>query len=125
MIILGDINGQLPPNIDNHTDNWAFGGAPKNTDNVIDILRLNDLFAINTKFEPPKHSSNATYISTTKKGSTDTSETSSFVGRKVQTVDKGKLFEGTVQEERITSSEVLTHIILSRMLQASEKFLQD
>ena len=71
IIILGDLNEQLPPNIDNHTGKWAFGSASKNADDIIDIMRLHDLYAINTKFQPAKHTSNATYISINKKGAND------------------------------------------------------
>ena len=62
VVILGDINEQLPANVQNHTDKFAYGTASKNSDDILNILRLHDLFVVrrSTKFQPAKHAINAT-----------------------------------------------------------------
>ena len=95
IIVLGDINEQLPANIDNHTGNWAYGDASQNADNIIDILRLYDLFAINTKFKPASTSSNATYIAVTKKGNKDTKDVD-LCGRQTRKIIRGEEIKGKI-----------------------------
>ena len=53
VIILGDINDQLPPpDIQNHTIKFVDGPASKNAEDILNILCLHNLFAVSTKFKP-------------------------------------------------------------------------
>ena len=63
IVVLGDMNEQLPANIKGHTGKWAFGKATKNSEVILDLMRMYDLFAVNTAFQPKKGQSNSTYIS--------------------------------------------------------------
>ena len=63
IIVLGDLNEQLCANIKNRTDHWTGGAASKNADKILDIMRMYDLYAINTHFEPKKGESVHTYLS--------------------------------------------------------------
>ena len=104
IIVLGDFNEQLPANIENHTGNWAFGKPSQNADAVIDIMRLFDLYAINTKFEPPTNSSNATFIAVKKKEDKNTKDVD-LHGRKTRTILNGELCKGTVFAQRQVKEE--------------------
>ena len=95
VVILGDFNEQLPPNVDNHTGKFAYGSASKNADDILNILRLHDLFAVSTKFQPSKNATNATHIATTRKERNDDNP-DTFLGRHVSARYKGNQLRGTV-----------------------------
>lgn len=58
IVILGDLNVQLPPNVNGITGKWAYGKADENVNAVIEVMRMFNLRAINTDFQPKGNKSN-------------------------------------------------------------------
>ena len=65
IVLLTDLNEQLPANDENVTGKWTHDKASPNAEMMMDMIRQFDLFSINTAFQPKRNSSNATFIKTT------------------------------------------------------------
>ena len=50
IMVLTDLNEQLPANVKNVTGKWAHGEASQNAEKMLEVLRMFDLFAVNTAF---------------------------------------------------------------------------
>ena len=83
LVILGDCNEQLPANVSGITGNWVFGETSRNADTLLDMMRMFELFAANTKFRSKKNASTVTYLTSATKGSNIISD--QYVGREVTT----------------------------------------
>ena len=59
-VLLGDFNEQLPANVPNRTGKWAFGNKSENSEDLLEVMQMFDLFAANTKFQPKQKVSTAT-----------------------------------------------------------------
>jgi hypothetical protein len=62
IVLLGDLNEQLGPNIKNRTGRWAGGQSSKNAQKILDLMSMYDLYSVGTLFEQPKGESSHTYI---------------------------------------------------------------
>ena len=62
IVVLGDLNEQLGSNVHRCTGKWTAGKKSQNAETIICLMRLCDLFAINTIFQPKKHKSVDTYL---------------------------------------------------------------
>ena len=52
-VILGDLNVQLPPNVHGISGNWAYGNKEDDNANaVMEVMRMFNLRAVNTDFQP-------------------------------------------------------------------------
>ena len=70
--VLGDLNEQLESMAQGGvTGRWTGGPASANSGKIADLLRLNNLIAANTTFQPKKHHSVCTYLQTTAQGNED------------------------------------------------------
>ena len=54
VVLMGDFNEQLPKNIDKLTGKWAHGPESANTEITMNIMRVFDLTAASTFFQPKK-----------------------------------------------------------------------
>ena len=101
IVLATDLNEQLPSNVPKVTGKWAHGEASQNADKMIDLLRMFDMFAVNTAFQPKRNASNATFMRTLEKAEDDDNSLdateSHLVGRKVSTKYQGTWVEGTVK----------------------------
>ena len=94
VVLLGDFNEQLSGNTEMLTGKWAFGNKSANADEILNIMRLFNLFAVSTKFQPKKNSSSATYAFC-EQGSF-MPKAHQFTGSKVRAFYKGKMVGGVV-----------------------------
>ena len=94
IVVLGDLNEQLPSNIESLTGKWAYDTKSANADEILHIMRMFDLFAVSTKFQPKKNSSSATYVFC-EEGSF-MPKVHQFQGSKVRALYKGNMVDGTV-----------------------------
>ena len=62
IILLGDVNEQLGPNIKNRTGKWAADKSSANADKILDLMAMHDLFSVGTKFEPKRGETTHTYV---------------------------------------------------------------
>ena len=60
VLLVGDFNEQLPKNLENLTGKWAYGTKSANADVITDIMRMFNLAAASTMFQPKQKSSTAT-----------------------------------------------------------------
>ena len=102
VVLLGDFNEQLPGNVEMLTGKWAFGNKSANADEILNIMRLFNLFAVSTKFQPKKNSSSATYAFC-EQGSF-MPKAHQFTGSKVRAFYKGKMVGGVVGDIHGTRS---------------------
>ncbi len=84
-----DLNEQLPPNVKNVTGKWAHGEASQNAGKMIEVLRMFDLFAVNTAFQRKKSASCATFIKTAATISGKHDDLGLLYGRRVLTKYQG------------------------------------
>ena len=82
IVLLGDFNEQLQSKVENCTGKWGHGPASRNAGDVIDMMRLYDLCAINTYFQP-RRNNNATFVAASK------SSHYQYVGRQVSAKYRG------------------------------------
>ena len=62
IVLMGDLNEQLPANVANRTGKWVGGKPSKNASKILDLMHLYDLYAVNTHFEPKRGESVHTYM---------------------------------------------------------------
>ena len=105
--MLGDFNEQLPSNVEGATGAWTGGTASANANRMLDLLRMNNLTAINTLFPPKKRQSVCTFLQTKQRGSSmDTAnDLGRYVGREVKVKYKKAWIEGIVQDVDASSDE--------------------
>ena len=96
--LLGDFNEQLQSDIQGVTGHWTGGKGSANADKIIEILRLNNLIAVNTLFQPSN--SVHTYMQTKRKGTDTDNDEGEYVGRTVRAKYKGKGVNGIVEAVR-------------------------
>ena len=96
IIMMGDLNEQLPGNINNHTGKWVGGKPSKNAEKILELKRMYDLYAANTHFEPKQGQTVHTYL---KPKCTDENKRDDFglyVGERVKCKYKGNEIGGEV-----------------------------
>ena len=93
MCLLGDFNEQLEANVQGVTGAFTGGPPTKNSDNLIALLRMYNLAAINTMFQQKKHASVHTFLQTKRTDGRD-----KYIGREAKVRYKGKWVTGTVVE---------------------------
>ena len=62
IVLLGDFNEQLGANIKERTGRWTGGKPSRNADKILDLMRMYDLYAVNTHFEPKKNETVNSYL---------------------------------------------------------------
>ena len=93
--LLGDFNEQLKANLEGITGKWTGGPPSKNAERIHDLLRLNNLVAVNTMFHPNKHQSVNTFLQTKRSGATGGDE-GLYVGRDVKAKYRGRWIDGKI-----------------------------
>ena len=96
IVLLGDLNEQLGPNIQGRTGRWAGGQSSKNADKILDLMYMYDLFAVNTQFEPKKGETPHTYICPKSKNACAQGDFGLYVGERVSRRFNGKNVQGEV-----------------------------
>ena len=96
IVLLGDLNEQLAPNIQGRTGRWAGGQSSKNADKILDIMHMYDLYAVNTHFEPKKGETQHTYMCPKSKNTCAQGDFGLHVGEKVACRLNGKNVQGEV-----------------------------
>ena len=94
IVLLGDFNEQLPANVTNRTGKWAFGKKSDNAEDLLEVMQMFDLFAVNTKFQPKHKVSNATYTACVE--GTFAPKSEAMTGREVRAKYRGKFFKGKI-----------------------------
>ena len=111
IVLLTDLNEQLPANVAKVTGKWAFGEASQNAGKMVDMLRQFDLFAINTSFQAKRRSSNATFVKMTAVESYETIESYGdlefLTGKQVVTRYQNKRVKGTVKALDVSNNDEL------------------
>ena len=92
VILLGDFNAQFGSLIQKCTGKWTSGPSSDNAEPILDIARMFNLFAVNTKFQPAKRKSVATYLACTQ----GSDHSCMYHGRQVCTVYHGRRYDGIV-----------------------------
>ena len=92
---MGDLNEQLQSNVDGVTGNFTGGVPSKNSKKIVDILRLNNLAAVNTFFRPKDGKSVHTFLQT--KRNQNNEDAGLYVGRSVKEKYHGKWIQGEVK----------------------------
>ena len=103
--LLGDFNEQLPANVVNITGKWTGGPPTKNADDILSMLRLNNLTAINTMFRPKQKQTVHTFLQTKRKEGIDRSLSTNYVGRTVKCKYKRQWISGKVIAPSLISRE--------------------
>ena len=96
IVLLGDLNEQLGPNIQGRTGKWTGGKSSKNADKVLDIMLMYDLYAVNTHFEPKQGETPHSYLCPRPKTACAQGDFGLYVGEKVACQYKGKNVQGEV-----------------------------
>ena len=97
VVLAGDFNEQLPKNVEQLTGKWAFGSESANADKVLNVMRMFNLSAVSTFFQPKKKSSSATYVSCV--DGSFRPKVDKFEGLGVSTFYTGKRIFGKVGKE--------------------------
>ena len=95
--ILGDCNEQLEGNVHGRTGKWVGGLKSKNADKIMQLLRLHDLTAVNTFFQPRHGKQVHTYLHTAPQGGNNDSDYGEYVGAHCIAKYKGKQIGGRVK----------------------------
>ena len=98
-IVLGDFNEQLPADVEHCTGEWTAGPASANANKILEVMRIHNLYAINTSYQQKKLS--ATYIACTEGSETN----STYVGREVCAKYKQKRINGKVTASAIVNGK--------------------
>ena len=99
IVLVTDLNENLPPNVEGVTGKWAFGEGSKNAEEMLTMLRTFQLTAVNTLFQPRKGSSNATYIANSFLPDLPSLEHAiKFIGRPVGKRYRKKWIEGEITD---------------------------
>ena len=96
--IVGDLNEQVEANVQGHTGKWTGGQASKNAEKITQLLRLHQLAAVNTMFQPKKNKSVCTYLQTESTGTEGINDFGKYVGRAVKAKYDGKWIQGVVEK---------------------------
>ena len=94
--ILGDLNEQLAANVQGATGPWTGGPPSKNSDKIIEFMRMYDLRAANTYFEPKKHKTPHTYLYTESKAVASGQDLGIYVGERIRCTLNGQSLDGDV-----------------------------
>ena len=62
--IMGDLNEQLEGGVKDRTGKWTAGPKSPNSDKIIEMMRLHELTAANTLFEPKRKEALQTFLQT-------------------------------------------------------------
>ena len=92
IILMGDFNEQLPGKVTSCTGKWCVGEASANADDILSVMRMFNLFAVNTAFQPAGRKTNATYLACVE--GADNSRR--YKGREVRVKYKGEPIDGVV-----------------------------
>ena len=84
VVILGDFNEQLEANIQGATGEWTGGDPSKNSEKILEFMKMYDLRAANTFFEPKKNKSTHTYLYTESKAKACGQDLGIYIGERVQ-----------------------------------------
>jgi len=96
--VLGDLNEQVEASIKGLTGKWTGGQASKNADKVTQLLRLNQLAAVNTMFQPKKNHSVCTFLQTESAGNNNqVNDFGKYIGNDVKANYKGEWIKGVVE----------------------------
>ena len=96
IVLLGDLNEQLGPNIKNRTGRWAGGQSSKNAKKILYLMSMYDLFSVGTQFEQPKGETTHTYICPQGKKDCAQGDFGLHVGDKVSHTYNGATIQGEV-----------------------------
>ena len=80
--------------------NWTGGPASKNVDKIIQLMRFNQLAAVNTMFKPKRRQTVHTFLQTESKGNAQAGQANDFgkyIGNKVKAKYKGAWVSGVVE----------------------------
>ena len=96
--LLGDLNEQLEGGVPGHTGKWTAGPKSANSDKMINFMRIHNLTAANTLFEPKAKDKTAlhTFLQTKRGDTTEQGDMGEYVGDKVREKYKGIWYDGTV-----------------------------
>ena len=125
--LLGDLNEQVGANIQGHTGKWTGGPASKNASKITELMRLNQLAAVNTMFQPKRNKSVCTFLQTESTGSDKVNDFGKYVGRKVKAKYSGKWIPGVVENMHTDKKGNIRWSLRfddGHVTQASEKDLQ-
>ena len=106
IVVLGDLNEQLGSNIHRCTGKWTAGSASPNADKIISLMRMFDLFATNTRFQPKKRKSTATYLACVE----GAENSQRHLGRNVCARYKGKKYSGVVTGSSLAGGKPRWHV---------------
>ena len=104
IIVMGDLNVQLAACIQGVTDKWVHSSTSKNAQSMIDTMRMFELVAANTMYQPKKKMSNATFVqnvsknkeTSTASAANPNSEQTTLLGRSLSVNYKGKKCKGGI-----------------------------
>ena len=88
----------MDTNIQGHTDRWTGGPASKNVNKITELLRLYQLAAVNTLFQPKRNKSVYTFLQTESTGSEQVNDFDKYAGRKVKSQCNDKWISGVVEK---------------------------
>ena len=128
MCILGDLNEQVETNVQGYTGRWTGGPASKNAAKITELMRLNQLAAVNTMFQPKKNKSVCTFLQTESTGSENVNDFGKYVGRKVKAKYNGSWIPGVVEETYTNNKGHMRWSLRfddGHVMQANEKNLQN
>ena len=94
--VLGDLNEQLEGGIKDRTGKWTAGPKSLNSDKIIQLMRLHELTAANTLFEPRHKNALQTFLQTKRAGHEAHNDYGEYVGAEVRVNYKGERIEGKV-----------------------------
>ena len=96
--ILGDLNEQVEANVQGHTGKWTAGPASKNADKITQLMRLNQLAAVNTMFQPRRNKCVCTFLQTETSGNEKVNDFGKYIGQEVKAKYKGAWVSGVVDQ---------------------------
>ena len=76
--VLGDLNDQIGSNDQDYTDNWTGGPASKNVHKIMQLMRFNQLAAVNIMFKPKRRQTVYTFLQTESKGNAQSGQENDF-----------------------------------------------
>ena len=100
---MGDFNEQLEGNVQGRTGKWVGGLKSKNADKIMELLRLHELTAVNTLFQPRHGKEVHTFLQTAPQGGEEAcgqgqdNDFGEYVGSQCKVKYHGKLIGGRVK----------------------------
>ena len=132
LCILGDLNEQVEAEVQGHTGKWTAGPASRNAGKITELMRLNQLVAVNTLFRPKKNKSVCTFLQTetadNKQGNAQANDYGKYVGQKVKAKYKGKWVAGVVEHAYTNKKGRMRWALRfddGHVMQCTEKLLKD